>query len=463
MLPPGKERPTTAPQHRFEPAPGFSELDSEKTLDDGTDAYAVARAWFGYSQEPLPDPDDFLPGKDKEITNRVVQRPAKMMSILFRQYPPLTQSQLAIRLQLEGWFDEEPWTIRDWFAPRGNRFADGSPARLKLPPERTARQAWDYAAQMWQTHGERNHLLMDLGTETYRREKAAAYFREDYKGPSGAGVGSMPTEPRGGTESLSEAQRERYRAALFLREYLLCLRDSNFTHHYTRPRIERTPEATTARRLFYEAEGLRMQGVPDRPLEIYRRPDAMQAWLDILLKHPEFRRDTFIQEQTYEVQLSFLLVLSRQYGQQGRGSATQGSAVLEAVSPLPGACLQPLVLLAATTPTLTAPRRWFNAEDPKRQTFLENPHPGWLMFKGPFDVEIIDEPTAPQRLADLFAAGAGANYATVLPTAGSAASLPTTWLISPDIVFQVKVARGLISEKRPDGPPPGMPPGQAPK
>src|SRR5207248_92301 len=106
----------------------------------------------GYAQEPLTDPDDFLPGVPKPVTDRVLQKQAKMMPILFRQYPCLAQAMLAQRLQGEGWFDQTPWEITGWFAPHGNRFADGSPARLQMPKERTAQQAWDEAYQMWERH-----------------------------------------------------------------------------------------------------------------------------------------------------------------------------------------------------------------------------------------------------------------------------------------------------------------------
>src|SRR5205807_10180829 len=126
----------------------------------------------------------------------------------------------------------------DWFAPRGNKFADGSPARLTLAPERTAQTAWDYAYQMWEQHGQRNHVLfLSPADEVNMRADAAAFHANSMPG---ARPGDPPPDPPGGPESLPEEKRRRWRAARFLFDYEMSRRDSNFAHHYMRARVERT-------------------------------------------------------------------------------------------------------------------------------------------------------------------------------------------------------------------------------
>jgi hypothetical protein len=471
VLPPGKDRPTTPPQRRYEPLPNFPELDADKTLNDGTDAYDASRAWFGYAQEPLPDPGEF-PGQPKEVTNRVVQRQAKMMTILFRQYPALTQSLKAQRLQQEGWFDTEPWPIdkyakgEGWFRSRGNRFSDGSPARLKLDRERTAQATWDYAAQMWEQHGQRNKLLfLSPADEVNTRELAEEFFRKDF--PAGK-VGDIPPEPSGGPDTLPEEKRRRWKAARYLFDYQLTRRESNFAHHYMRARVERTDTATTARRLFFDAEGARLQSSYQAALDLYRDPRAMPAWRDqILLANPEFRNDMFIQEESFGVQLSYMLILNRQYVRAARRDIVRGSALLTTLvpvpgrwwqrtawvplAPLPGAplqpALQPLVTLALMTPT----REQGVNIDPQTTEGTE-----WDLVGGPFDVRLVDEEAGWRVPASLV--GTLAPPGTIEPwsSLGAVGALPTKPLIRPDIRLQVLQARGLRQE-RPSQQPQGQP------
>src|SRR5262249_55922683 len=156
--------------------------------------------------------------------------------------------------------------------------------------------------------------------------------------------GDMPPEPRGGAESLPEPTRSRYRAARFIFEYELARRESNFPHHYLRARIERTDEASTARRLFFEADGLRLQNNNQRALKVYESPKALPAWLNqVLLANPEFRKDTFVQEQSFEIEQSYLRTVDHMHGPKARRIVVTQASLLMGGSPVPAACLQPLV------------------------------------------------------------------------------------------------------------------------
>src|SRR5207248_4004820 len=59
------------PSHH--PAPEDMRLDQnaltyESRLEDHVDSYLVARAWYSYAVEPLPEPD-WIPGRYKPITD----------------------------------------------------------------------------------------------------------------------------------------------------------------------------------------------------------------------------------------------------------------------------------------------------------------------------------------------------------------------------------------------------------
>src|SRR5260370_27146618 len=71
LLPPEARFPPLPPPQSaelrpapFSPTPDFKELNWDSNLDDTIDGYCVARAWYGYAQEPLPKPAD-LPGDSK--------------------------------------------------------------------------------------------------------------------------------------------------------------------------------------------------------------------------------------------------------------------------------------------------------------------------------------------------------------------------------------------------------------
>jgi hypothetical protein len=292
-LPP--KRNPAPPQHLFDPTGKEMTADQVGQLPDSVDAYAVARAWYGYAQEPIPDAGD-LPGSTKEITDRARQRkPKQITTIIFRNQPSLAQGDLAQRLQQEGWFDNSLWQITSWF-PR-DRFPDNTPARVGDPNVKWSLEAWDDAYNRWLDHGTANHINLN-STELFNMEKLAAGFNAKF------GIqGNRPPPMR--TESLDEETREGYHAAEFMFEYNASRNVSNFQWHLERSDVERKEEAVEGRKQFYTAERLRWNGAEDRSMDEYAK--ALVYWRDkVLLKYKTFRRDTFIQEESYDWQYRYL-------------------------------------------------------------------------------------------------------------------------------------------------------------
>ena len=304
VLPPHRDYPSPS-QHFFEPYDGLRERDdaSPYTEDvDAWDGYVLARAWYSYSQEPIPDADE-LPGSMKEITDPVHQRrPRHMTTLIFRHYPARAQSYVAERLEEEGWYDVEGWSMKgpEWFShdvyvggrnPNDPDDANGRP---------WARDAWEEAYKMWEAHGRRNHLLPPDD------EAGLRALAEKYRKGQPSAMAMPSEEPAGGADS--EARKEWY-AARYLSEYDSYRQVSNFAANHSRPEVERLPEVVTARKLFYQAQGLAAVGSTAQALRKYQDPGALAAWAAALGKHKPFRDDSLIQEESYEIELNYLHLL----------------------------------------------------------------------------------------------------------------------------------------------------------
>jgi hypothetical protein len=365
VLPPvahqeSKERPKR-PGIPFEPAYGYQELTDESPLRDDLDGYVVARTWFSYAQEPLPEPD-VLPGFSKEITDRAHQRKNHgMTTLIFRNYPPLIQSYAAERLQEEGWFDETPWPIFNWFKPRDNRFSDG-PAQVAVSKAVSSEQAWTDASRMWEKHGKTNHLIFESPQEEYEKESKADEYRRRKKLSPGAAP-PMPAmvdlhlpqylrdrrqraEYARYLEELPEEERPLYEAARFLYEYNFYRKLTNFSHHYHRSYVETEKPTIKSRRLMFLAETYGLQH-PKRALDTYNDPAALAAWRDEVMsvkdlsKHKEFRDDSFNQEHTFEFQLKYMDVINELHGRSIKQQVTLAQAMLDQMGKLSrvGGCL----------------------------------------------------------------------------------------------------------------------------
>jgi hypothetical protein len=283
-------------------------LSDPRGLHDEDDPYCIARGWYIYSLEPVPDPGD-MPGSSKPITDRAHQRkPRYMATVIFRGYPALGQLLTAERLEQEGWFDESGWEITDWFAEWGDRFHNGQEARVGTG-RKWAQLAWRRAHEYWQQHGERNGLLFPPGSEETRVRHLGDQIRTKYNIPAGV----VPPQLR--EESLPPEDREGLRAIRWLHEYDGNRFMTNFPHHYTRTVVESREDTLRARKLFYQADTYRLGGSPKRALDLYDDPGAIRAWRDkVLMSNQDFRRDPIMQEQTLLIQLRYLNLLNDWHG-----------------------------------------------------------------------------------------------------------------------------------------------------
>ncbi len=311
-------------------------LTSASTLGDADDPYTVAHAWFAYAQEPIPDPSA-LPGIPKPITDRTTQRrPRHMTTLIFRNYPAQGRRYHAERLQEEGWHDEEKWDASEWFS-RGRTVRVGGGANW-------SQVAWERAFLAWESHGKDNHILFDDAAAEENMKKAAEAFARRHNMML---YGNPPALDEG---KLDAEHLRQYKAAQFMFEYDFYRRVSNFPHHYNRCLVERKPETVAARKMFYKAERRNMAGEPQKALAIYTTPitaaaaredetlkpleghTPLTAWRDLVLrKNKEYRRDSFIQEQTAEYQTHFLLLENRFRGRDLKEKLVKVAALLPLV------------------------------------------------------------------------------------------------------------------------------------
>jgi hypothetical protein len=329
VLPP--ERDVQLPQHPFQPSNNIREFTDRSPLGDSVDAYEIARAWYGYAQEPIPEPcpprpdrpnHKGLPGSSYPITNRSMQKiPRYMAIVIFRGYPCLGQSQHATRLQEEGWFDGEPWALLDSDVlvqhasdelrkelRKGEKmsedeitkrieddldklFGEGKSRVLQVgvgKDVQLSRDAWKLAYDMWKRHGEVNNILLtDAELDIHKSDRE---FMADY---------------------------DHYRSI------------NNYAAHLNRSEVESQLETVQARKTFFAAETKWFDGRPEDALEIYgfdpktgwlREKDdkvtkqersVLYRWRDILSKYKAFREEDLTQEQAFELQLTFMAVLKK--------------------------------------------------------------------------------------------------------------------------------------------------------
>jgi hypothetical protein len=305
------------------PTPSRSDanaIHSGTDFNDGHDSYALARAWFAYSMDPVPPPGD-LPGENGRVTDRIHQRvPKNMATSIFRQSGPRAASYMADRMEQEGWFDKEPWAIPDWFKERTTPFEVKS---TDVPGVLLAEQLWNDAYKLWQHHGIENHLIFDNEADLQNKKDDAAKFRKW----SGLDAGAMPPNLR--KEDLPESERDKiwewYNAARFMHAYETHTRITNILHHYHRASVEKDSKVVEARKLFYEADTKRIRASPDEALERYLRPEAIAAFVKVLLRpeHKDVLNDSLIQEEMAEIELKYLDLLNEAVKPSFQ-SATQG-------------------------------------------------------------------------------------------------------------------------------------------
>ncbi len=278
-------------------------------VPDDFDAYQVARAWYTYSQEPLPPPAA-IPGDSEKPTDRVRQRlPRAMSSVIFRTAPARAQTYIAERLQEEGWYDNEPFAITGWF--QTGPFSADRPVEVGGGRVVWSREAWERSRQMWREMGLRNHLMFEEAFQQKDMEDRAQAFRKAF------GLGPYDPLPLGDPPNLDEEQKRNLFAARFMLDYAGARSRSNFHHFWVRSGVESQMKTVTARKRIYQAEQLRLVAqAPLQALEQYEHPESLAAWKQILEdpRNLDFREDSLLQEWTYDVQLKYLRLYRQLHG-----------------------------------------------------------------------------------------------------------------------------------------------------
>ncbi len=420
VLPPPVEAPTAANPHPARPELSQEAKESgrwqavpfdvggmtyESPLKDSLDGYTVARAWYGYSQEPIPPPDPIAANDTMPPVDRVRQRlPKYMMTVLFRHYPARAQSYVGERMQQEGWFDGKGWAVPNWFGDKTVLIGTG--------PDQDSQTAWQQAALMWERHGTDNHLLFKISQDEINTRQLALEFAKLFKITPWSQA--PPMRPEDVPPGLDRDQTlEKYNAYRTMQGYYSMRATSNFAHHYERARVESEEDTVTARKLFHRAEALRLTADLGEALDIYegkaedKQTGAIALWKKVLLAHKEFRRDAEVQEQTYEVQLRYLELVNDRLK-------------------LQVAQLQPYV--------------------PQLPKTSGDAFTNWILTKGPFDVETTFTEVDEQ----------GKTVEKTEP------------LISPDVIKSVQARKHPGQQTPPSNPPgqPGQPPppgGERPK
>jgi hypothetical protein len=230
-----------------------------------------------------------------------------MIIILFRHYPPRAQSYNAARLQEEGWFDGQGWTVGGWEL-EGD---DGKPFVVGDNRNWSA-DAWDLAYLMWKAHGERNHLLLSKAKEDDMNDKAAGYWKKNGLQPGSPPPFSEPSD--------DQELKDGWYAVKFLREYVAVRGVSNYPHHFHLSEVERDPRMVAARKVLFQAEQKASKGFFAEAVQIYTdkvidgkngKIGALDAWREVLREHDEFRRDENTIEETHTFQDDYLFALNK--------------------------------------------------------------------------------------------------------------------------------------------------------
>lgn len=308
--------------------PFFSDAEPHHDLlelGDAFDNFTCARAWFSYSLLPLPDPSP-IPSFSHPPYNRYEKRMPRYIAVhIFRGYPSRAQTYIAETQQKEGWFDRDGWLIRGWFPE--DKFGDGRPSRVGDTAD-WSRDAWGQAFRMWQLHGEQTGLYKTPLQLKALEDEAQVYRQAMRLNPWDRPV---PLPPDNKDETLKRGYEAHDQLYWYDRN-----RDmTNFAHFYHTAQVEMQEPTIKARKLFFEAERLRSrEGLFPEAIETYAQ--ACQAWLDILLKNPEFARDSNVLEDTYEIQLRYLNLLQKQRGRRLKELSLVGDLLAKLAWPAPG-------------------------------------------------------------------------------------------------------------------------------
>lgn len=273
------------------------ELTDDAELGDSFTGQHAARAWFNYSQDPLPKAEpqtDFIDRQEiqRKTGKRIPRAPAL---VIFRHQPARAQSYIGEWLNKEGWFDQSGWDV-DQDRSSLDRWFPASRTVVAGTGVNWSEDAWTRAANLWRLHGEANGLYLETA-QRVRLEERAKLYRDTY---------NVPAPEMGPDINLERADadmKESFKAHRILYFNTSNNQMSNFPHHYFRAQTEKEPDTILGRKLFFDANRLRKAAEPERAMEAYER--AMEQWKKVLWKHKEFRDDVTMQEDIYEHQIEY--------------------------------------------------------------------------------------------------------------------------------------------------------------
>jgi hypothetical protein len=293
-------------------------LTQDSPLEDHIDAFHIARAWFSYAVEALPDPS-WIPGRYKAPTAK--QKVPRFTTQLFRHYPARAQSYAADRLEQDGWFDNTGWTITRWF-PKG--FSSGKPAVVGTG-RNWAVDAWSEAYTMWQEIGEKHGLYMTPEEERTKKKLAEEWQKIN-------NVPNAPPPDLANPDQLDPGME----AFIIIWNYEYYRRLSNYPHFLYQSQVFALPETVQARKHFHLAAEATAAGNRRQAIEEFET--ALPAYKEILQRHADFRTDDHIMEETLDFQLDYVKLCRELFGRQWKQTlaleACLGLAAA-AASPIP--------------------------------------------------------------------------------------------------------------------------------
>lgn len=287
---PREQFPVIAPLAQGELLPG----DHPDEVDFST--FTAARTWFTYAQKPLPETDrTFVEEIKQTFDPKKFRMPKSMAHLIFRGYPARAMDYVASHLQREGWFAEDGWRIVGWF-PKDEFSTERGPVPAVVGAGRKwTQEAWTRAWNMYQDYGGRTGLYID-NEEMLTLEKRAEAYRTKF---GITGENSPPADLK-----KEDPLFPSYAAHVQLFWYGRNRSMTNFPHFYHKTSVEHKEDTIRSRKAFFEAERYRRTAQSLRALERY--VETLPMWRRVLRENKEFRRDQFIQEETYESQLRYL-------------------------------------------------------------------------------------------------------------------------------------------------------------
>ena len=102
------------------------------------DNFMVARDWYAYAVEPMPDPVPEFGGLPAPYDPRKYRMPRYMAATIFRGYPARGQTYIAEYQERDGWFDREGWRIAGSSAGGQRKVPSGIPHRYCVVRDREA-------------------------------------------------------------------------------------------------------------------------------------------------------------------------------------------------------------------------------------------------------------------------------------------------------------------------------------